>query len=86
MTNAVISARVDSETLALVDRVTKAQGRSRSWFAAQAIKRAAEEEAKLLAFIQEGIDDADRGDVIPHEEVMAELDAMIDKHRARCRS
>ena len=86
MTNAVISARVDSETLALVDRVTKAQGRSRSWFAAQAIKRAAEEEAKLLAFIQEGIDDADRGDVIPHEEVMAELDAMIEKHRARCRS
>ena len=85
MASSVITARLDPETLALVDRVAKAQGRSRSWFAAQAIKRAAEAEAEYQAFVQVGIDAADRGELVPHEEVMAELDEMIARHRARCR-
>ena len=83
MASSVITTRLDPETLALVDRVSKAQGRSRSWFAAQAIKRAAEAEAEYQAFVQVGVDSADRGDLIPHEEVMAELDEMIARHRAR---
>jgi predicted transcriptional regulator len=81
---AVITARLDAETLALVDKVAKAQGRSRSWFAAEAIRRIAESEADFLAFVQEGIDAADRGELTPHDEVMAKLDGMIAKHRARC--
>ncbi len=83
MASSVITARLDPETLALVDRVAKAQGRSRSWFAAQAIKRAAEAEAEYQAFVQAGIDSADRGELIPHDEVMAELDKMIARHKAR---
>jgi len=83
MTSSVITTRLDPETLALVDRVSKAQGRSRSWFAAQAIKRAAEAEAEFQAFVQVGVDSADRGELIPHEDVMAELDEMIARHRAR---
>jgi|CXWL01.1.fsa_nt_gi predicted transcriptional regulator len=66
---AVISARVDAETLALIDRIAAAQGRSRAWLVASAVKRMAEDEVAYLAFVQEGIDAADRGDVIPHEEV-----------------
>jgi predicted transcriptional regulator len=81
---AVVTARLDAETLALVDKVAKAQGRSRAAFAAEAIQRVAEHEADYLAFIQVGIDAADRGEFVPHEQVMAELDAMIEKHRARC--
>jgi len=83
---AVITARLDVETLALVDKIAKGQGRSRSWFAAQAIQRVAESEADFLAFVQEGIDAAERGDVIPHEEVMAELETMIEQHRTRCQN
>lgn len=81
---AVITARVDQETLALVDQVSRAHGRSRAWFAAQAIAEAARKEAEFLAFVQEGIDAADRGEVVPHEDVEAELEAMIAKHAARC--
>lgn len=81
---AVITARLDAETMALVDKVAKAQGRTRAWFAAQAIQRAAEAEAAYLAFVQEGIDAADCGELIPHEEVMTELNEMIAKHQARC--
>ena len=35
-------------------------------------------------FVQVGIDAADRGELIPHEEVKAKLDEMIARHRARC--
>ena len=84
--NAVITARVDEETLALVDRVSKAHNRSRAWFVARAITEAAHKEAEYLAFVQEGIDAADRGDLIPHEEMVVKIDAMIARHRARCAS
>lgn len=82
--SAVISARVDADTLALVDRVSKAHGRSRAWFAARAIQKMAEREAEFLAFVQEGIDSADRKELIPHEEVLDRLERKIAKHRARC--
>jgi len=80
---AVITARLDAETLELVDRLAGAQGRSRSWFAAQAIKQVAEREAEFWDFIQKGIDDIEAGRFVEHDEVMAELDAMIAKHEAR---
>ena len=83
MATAVITARLDAETLALVDKVSKAQGRSRSWFAARAIKQAAEAEAELQAFIQEGIDSADRGELIPFEDIEKLFDEMIARHRQR---
>ena len=83
MASSVITTRLDPETLALVDRVAKAQGRSRSWFAAQAIKRAAEAEAEYQEFVQVGIDAADRGELVPHEEVEKIFDEMIARHRAR---
>lgn len=65
----VISARVDAATAALLDKVAAAQGRSRAWLVANAVKRMAEEEAAYLTYIQEGRDAADRGELIPHEEV-----------------
>ena len=83
LATAVITARLDAETLALVDKVSKAQGRSRSWFAARAIKRAAEAEAELQAFIQVGIDSADRGELTPYEDVEKLFDEMIVRHQQR---
>ena len=81
---AVVTTRLDEETLDLVDRVTAARGQTRSWFVARVVAEAARREAGFLAFVQEGIDELDRGEGIPHETVMAELDAMIAKHQARC--
>ncbi len=72
---AVIAARIDEETLALVDQVSRAHNRSRGWFAARAIADAARREADYLAFVKEGIDAADRGDLIPHEEVFRRVRA-----------
>jgi predicted transcriptional regulator len=78
----VISARVDADTLDLVDRIATAQGRSRSWFAAEAVRRMAAEEAAFLAFVQAGIDSADRGELIPQEEVFGHLRARRMKRHA----
>ena len=71
----VIAARIDEETMALVDQVSRAHNRSRGWFAARAIADAARREAGYLAFVQEGIDAADRGELIAHDEVFERVRA-----------
>ena len=74
MTNtSVITTRLDADTIALVDKVAASHGRSRSWFVAEAVKRAAENEADFLAFVKAGIDSADRGELTPHAEVFDNL-------------
>lgn len=83
---AVVTARLDEESLAILDRVASAHGKSRAAFAAEAISRVAREEAEFLAFVQEGIDSIEREGGIPHDVVMAELDRMIASHRARCQN
>jgi len=82
---AVVTTRLDPETIDLIDRVTAARGQSRSKFVAQAVREAARRESEFLAFVQEGIDQLDRGEGIPHEQVKMKLDALIAKHEARCR-
>lgn len=84
MTSATITARVDEDTLALVDRVAHAQGRSRAWFAANAIRRAAEQESAWMAMIEEADAAIKRGEFVEHEEAIALLDEMIAKQEARC--
>jgi predicted transcriptional regulator len=81
-----ITATLDAETLAMVDRVSQVRGLSAADFAAEAIRRVAESETDFQAFVQVGVDAADRGDLIPHEQVMAELEAMIRKHQDRCQA
>ncbi|UUL81875.1 CopG family ribbon-helix-helix protein [Sphingomonas qomolangmaensis] len=84
LTRITVSAEIDARTHDLLRQVTMATGRSEAEFVAEAVQRAAESDADYLAFIQKGVDSADRGELIPHAQVMAELDAMIAKQRARC--
>jgi len=83
MASLPISTEIDAETMAIVDRVARRRGITSTQFAAEAIQRAAESDDDFDAFVQAGIDSIERGEGIPQEEVMAELDAMIAKHRAR---
>ncbi|WP_380783744.1 CopG family ribbon-helix-helix protein [Sphingomonas sp. R86520] len=80
-----ITAELDTDTMAIVDSLAASKGITGAEFAAEAIRRVAESEADYRAFIQVGIDAADRGDVVPHEQVMAELDRMIERHQSRCK-
>lgn len=76
-----ITTALDAETFGIVERIAGEQGRSVEEFAADAIRRVAESEADYRAFLQVGIDALDRGEGIPHAQVMAKLNAMIAKRR-----
>jgi predicted transcriptional regulator len=69
----VITARVDDETLAGLDRLSDYADRSRAWLVAEAVRRYVEEEAAFIAFVQEGEDDIERGDFITHDQLAARL-------------
>jgi predicted transcriptional regulator len=80
-----ITTAVDAATDDAISRLAAARGITRDEFAADALRRVAHEDEELLAFAQVGIDAADRGELIPHDVVMAELDGMIERHRSRIR-
>ena len=84
MKTAVVTARIPEDTLALIDQAVRQRGRSRCWFVAEAVKRAAHAQAEFDAFVQEGVDAIDCGDTVPHVEVMAKLGAMIAKYEKQC--
>jgi len=70
--------------MALVDKLAAARGRSRAWFAAEAIRKVASEEAEFQAFVQQGLDSAERGDLVDGDEVLAKLDGWIADFEAKC--
>lgn len=82
---AVITTRVPQATADILDRVAAVSGQTRSAYVARVIQDAAQREAEFMAFVQEGLDQLDRGEGIPHDVVMAELDEMIARAEARCR-
>jgi len=65
----VITARIDPEVMALVDRLAAAQGRSRSWLAARAIEKMARAETAFWDFVKEGEDAIARGDYLTQEQM-----------------
>jgi len=78
----VVSARLDDETVALVDEIVAAQGRSRAWFVSQAVREHARREAEFLAFVQEGLDAAAAGDWISQDD----MKRVIAERRAEMKS
>lgn len=71
------------ETLSTMERAASRRGTSVEQYMTEAIHRVAESDDDFDAFIQVGIDQVDRGEPIPHDQVMAESDAMVARHRAR---
>ncbi len=79
-----LTATVDIQTAAIVQRLAVARSQSVSDVAATLLHDAALSEERLLDAAQVGLDDLRQGRTIPHDVVMRELDAMIARHRARC--
>ena len=79
----VISTRIDADTIALVDNLATAQGRSRAWLVAQAVREYAEREAEMLAFIEEGERSAREEPLISAEEMLDWIAAKRKEVRAK---
>jgi predicted transcriptional regulator len=76
--SAVITARLDNDALARLDQLSTMLDRSRAWIVAKAVQRYVDEELEFRAFIQQGIDEADRGELISQEDMEAWFEA---RHR-----
>ncbi|EZP49160.1 MULTISPECIES: hypothetical protein [Sphingomonas] len=72
-----ITAPLDTATLALVEDLARARGISGPQFAADAIRRATQDAVDWRAFVQEGIDCVERGEVHTQEEVEAWFEARV---------
>ena len=79
-----ITAPLDEVTLQLVTELAAARGMSREAFAAEAVRRVAETEADLAAFLRPGAEQIARGDFVEHEAFVADL-THWHEHRARPR-
>jgi predicted transcriptional regulator len=65
----IITTRVDSDTLDALDKIAARSERTRAWVAAKAIRHYVEEESAFHAFIQEGLDELDRGEFYTQEQM-----------------
>jgi predicted transcriptional regulator len=72
-----ITVRVSDNTIQELDELARAMDRSRSWVVTDALARYLAEERQWMEQIRKGIEELDRGEGIPHEEVMAEMRQMI---------
>lgn len=68
-----ISARVPAPLDAGLEKLAAATGRSKSWHVNAALEAYLAAELEFLAAVEEGLAAAERGELVPHEEVMADL-------------
>ena len=78
-----ITAELDAATLKLVEDLAPARGITSAAFAAEAIQRVAEDEADERAFVQVGIDAANRRELVSQEEMEAWFEECIAARRRR---
>ena len=74
----VITARLDTVSLEKLDQLSEMVDRSRAWIVAKAVQRYVDEELAFRAFIQQGLDELDRGESVSQEEMEAWFEA---RHR-----
>lgn len=77
----VITARIDADTAAGLDRLAKQLDRSRAWIVAKVVTQAVKAELEFQAFVQEGEDAIDRGEFYTQQEMEAWFEQRI-KSRA----
>ena len=66
-----VTARLDTETQAQLEKLAAATSRSRSWLVAEAVKQYVAEQAWQVEAIQEGVRQADAGEFASEAEVTA---------------
>ena len=72
-----IGARIPTELDEKLAALAQATGRSKSWLTHQALERYIEDEMDFVAKVQEGLKAAAEGRLTDHEEVVAEMDALL---------
>lgn len=79
MANTTITIRTDSEVAEKITALAQAMDRSRNWVIEEALRQYIENQVWQIEGIKQAMVSLDRGEEIPHEEVMTEMDALIDE-------
>jgi len=77
MADTSITIRTDPELAAKVAALATAMDRSRNWVIEDALRQYVEVQAWQIEGIKQAIASLDRGEGIPHEQVMAEMEALL---------
>jgi predicted transcriptional regulator len=72
-----VSIRVPADVIETLDKVAAILERPRSWVILRAIRQYLADEGQEMLDVQDGIEEAERGECVPIEEVLAEMDEII---------
>jgi predicted transcriptional regulator len=78
-----VSLRVPSDLIETLDKIAAALERPRSWVMLRALRQYIADEGQEVLDVQEGIAEAERGEVVPIEDVLAEMDEIIARAEAK---
>lgn len=78
-----MTIRVSSETRLKLERIAADTRRSKSFLAAEAVSAYVDRQLDIIEGIKRGMADAAPGHVVPHDEAMAEIDAIIEAAEAK---
>jgi predicted transcriptional regulator len=78
-----MTIRVSSDTKLKLERIAADTRRSKSFLAAEAVSAYVDRELDIIEGIKSGMADAAAGHVVPHDDAMAEIDAIIEAAEAR---
>lgn len=76
-----ISIRIDAAAIDKLDTLARAQDRSRNWIVKEALQQYFDHQDWMVKAIKDGIRDADAGRTVPHDQVVAEVAALIETAR-----
>lgn len=82
-TSATLTIRVSPDVKAKLGRLAAGTRRSKSYLAAEAVAAYVERELEIIDGVQRGLADVEAGRVVPHDEAMAEVYAVIDSAQGR---
>ena len=78
-----MTIRISADLKEKLGQLAQGTRRSNSFLAAEALAAYVERELKILLGIQEGLADMAAGNLMPHDEAMAEIDAIIEAARRK---
>ena len=78
-----MTIRIRSDVKEKLDRIAADTQRSKSFLAGEAVAAYVERELEIIDGIKRGMADAAAGRIVPHDEAMAEIHAVIDAAEAK---
>ena len=83
MASTTLTVRLPPELKDRLGELAERTRRTKSFLAEEAIAGYVERELEIVSGIERGLDDMKAGRVVPHEHVMADIDATIKKAKTQ---